>query len=232
MFSRKLNRFWKCLKRFMPRSLRTRAISLTTQGPVSRVFGFNRGTPIDRYYIESFLRSHAALITGSVLEIADSTYTKKFATPPFHPEILHFEQSPHATIIGDLTQQETLPHKTMNCFICTQTLNFIYDIHSAMRGARYLLKDTGVLLATVSGLAQISRYDMDRWGDYWRLTDRSLARLAEDAGFSKVQVVSYGNAMAASAFIQGLACEDLPVPKLLDAVDPDYPILLGLVAHA
>jgi hypothetical protein len=32
------------------------------------------------------------------------------------------------------------------------------------------LKPGGVLLATVSGISQISRYDMYRWGDYWRFT--------------------------------------------------------------
>lgn len=40
--------------------------------------GFGRGTPIDRYYLESFLSAHSKDIKGDVLEIAENTYTKKF----------------------------------------------------------------------------------------------------------------------------------------------------------
>lgn len=40
--------------------------------------GFGRGTPIDRYYLESFLSVHAKDIRGDVLEIAEDTNTKRF----------------------------------------------------------------------------------------------------------------------------------------------------------
>src|SRR5262245_54268962 len=42
--------------------------------PVSRTFGFDRGLPIDRYYIESFLAEHALDIRGRTLEVADNAY--------------------------------------------------------------------------------------------------------------------------------------------------------------
>ena len=44
--------------------------------PVSREFGFERGRPIDRWYIERFLREHAGDVRGRVLEVAESTYTQ------------------------------------------------------------------------------------------------------------------------------------------------------------
>ena len=49
---------------------------------LSRDFGFDRGTPIDRYYIESFLSTHASDIRGHVLEVADNTYTRRFGGDP------------------------------------------------------------------------------------------------------------------------------------------------------
>ncbi|GEM_PF-2898356 len=70
-----------------------------------------------------------------------------------------------------MTNINTLPSNTIDCFIVTQTLNFIYDVKSAVRGIFHMLKDGGIILATVAGISQISRYDMDRWGDYWRFTD-------------------------------------------------------------
>lgn len=134
------------------------SISLKT---ISNVFGYDRGTPIDRYYIEKFLSKNSEYINGTVLEIAENTYSKKFASGEIKQEILHFDNT-NATIVGDLTKIKTLPEDKIDCFICTQTLNFIYDIKSALKSAKYFLKDGGVLLATVSGLSQISRYDMDR----------------------------------------------------------------------
>jgi glycosyltransferase involved in cell wall biosynthesis len=49
--------------------------------PVSRVFGYDRGLPVDRYYIEGFLFHHANDIAGRVLEIADNDTPSNSAEP-------------------------------------------------------------------------------------------------------------------------------------------------------
>ncbi|MDR2147155.1 MAG: class I SAM-dependent methyltransferase [Tannerella sp.] len=200
--------------------------------PISSQFGFDRGTPIDRYYIEKFLQKHAPQIKGNVLEISESTYSIKFGNQITSFEILHFDDSNRkATIIGDLTDTTTLPENKIDCFICTQTFNFIYEVRKAIAGSYHLLKSGGVLLATVSGLSQISRYDMDRWGDYWRFTDISAKRLFEECfGNANVEIETFGNVLAAKAFLDGLAVEDLPESTLLDAVDKDYQITIGIKA--
>ena len=147
-------------------------------------------------------------------------------------EILHYDNSnQNATIIGDLTRKESLPSNEIDCFICTQTFNVIYDIKKAIEGAHFLLKENGILLATVAGLTQISRYDMERWGDYWRFTDLSIKKLFEESGFNEVEVTVFGNILAAIALLQGLAVEDLPEASLLDNVDQDYQITIGIVAR-
>lgn len=46
--------------------------------PISNLYGWDRGTPVDRYYIEKFLDKHRDAIQGHVLEISEDTYTKKF----------------------------------------------------------------------------------------------------------------------------------------------------------
>src|SRR5947207_406343 len=43
-------------------------------------WGAERGTPVDRYYIERFLERHRADIRGRVLEVRDSRYTDRFGT--------------------------------------------------------------------------------------------------------------------------------------------------------
>ena len=200
--------------------------------PVSTKFGFDRGTPMDRYYIEKFLQTNFECIQGKVLEIGESTYSRKFGKNSTSFEILHFDDSnKHATIIGDLTDSSTLPEDKIDCFICTQTFNFIYDVKKAIAGSRYLLKPGGVLLATVSGISQISRYDMDRWGDYWRFTDRSAKLLFEECfGPGNVEIETFGNVLTAKSFLDGLAVEDLPDKTKLDVADKDYPVTIGIKA--
>lgn len=200
--------------------------------PISRKFGFDRGCPIDRYYIDSFLKQNQNLITGSVLEITESTYSKQFGHDIASYEVLHYDDSnKKATIVGDLTKPETLPKERIDCFICTQTLNFIFDVPKAIEGSYKVLKQGGTLLCTVSGISQISRYDMDRWGDYWRFTDLSIRKLMESVfGEGNVEIVTFGNALAATAFLQGLAIDDLPDTSLLDKKDLDYQITIGIKA--
>lgn len=199
--------------------------------PISPIFGCDRGTPIDRYYIENFLTENKSRIQGVCCEIAEDAYCKGLGHNIIKQEIFDYNSSnPRATIVGDLTKNNTLPENILDCFVCTQTFNFIYDIKAAFAGSYKMLKHGGVLLATVSGLSQISRYDMDRWGDYWRFTDLSLKKIAEETGFSEVQIKNYGNALAATAFIQGIAIEDLTNVRLLDEHDDNYQVTLGLVA--
>lgn len=204
---------------------------LKRAGPISHMFGFDRGTPINRYYIEKFLLANSHLIKGSVLEVENNFYTKKFGQEGIVSEVLHYDSSsPTATIVGDLTKKSTLKENHIDCFICTQTLDFIYNVKEALRGCHYLLKQDGILLGTVSGISQISRYDMDRWGDYWRFTDRSIKMLLEETGFKKIKIITMGNALSAMALLQGIAVEDLPKVSLLNEHDEDYQVTICFIA--
>lgn len=205
---------------------------LASTAPVSRKLGHDRGLPIDRHYIEQFLREHSGDIRGRVLEIGSSRYVRAFGRSVSASDVLHATaDNDAATIVGDLTRHKTLPHAAYDCFICTQTLNFIYDVAAAVDGIAHVLRPGGVVLATVSGISQISRYDMERWGDYWRFTDASLRRLFEPAFGDAIEIHTYGNVAAAMAFLQGLAVEDLPDRDVLDHRDPDYQVTLAVRAR-
>ena len=103
--------------------------SLRRLQPISRVFGFDRGLCIDRYYIDQFLSAHASDTQGRVLEIGDGTYTRKYGGDRVtKSDVLHaVEGNPKATIVADLTSAGHIPSNTFDCIICTQTLQFIYD---------------------------------------------------------------------------------------------------------
>lgn len=225
------------LAEFMRRLIRKKVQvvfnDLCRSEPVSRRFGCDRGTPVDRHYIEQFLAEKAELIRGRVLEVGDSRYTRRFGGEHVTGiDVLH--RAPvggEVTLIGDLTDLSTLPEGQFDCFICTQTFNFVYDVRSAVLGAHHLLRPGGVLLATVAGISQISRYDMDRWGDYWRFTNASARKLFGTAFGGGVEVRPFGNLVAALALLQGVAVEDLPDRSLLGPEDEDYQLIIAVAAR-
>jgi SAM-dependent methyltransferase len=200
--------------------------------PISSDYGNSRGQEIDRYYIEKFLSQFASDIRGRVLEIKHNTYTQKYGQDRVtKSDVLHkTEGNPDATIVADLSNASHLPSDTFDAIIFTQTLQFIYDTKSTIAALYRMLKPGGTLLATTSGMAQISREDFVQWGEYWRFTSLS-ARLVFEESFPKdsLTVYAYGNVLAAISFLEGLAAEDLKKEEL-DTVDPNYEILIAVRA--
>jgi SAM-dependent methyltransferase len=206
--------------------------TLRSLEPVSRTFGHDRGTPIDRYYIESFLEHHRGDIHGRVLEVGDATYTHRFGGDRVTcADILHTPPGGRsATIIGDLATGDGIPTAAFDAIILTQVLPFIFDVRAAVRNCHAALKPGGIVLATVPCISQISEYDMQCWGDFWRFTPLSARRLFEEAFIGgTIEVQAHGNALAATAFLQGLATEELTAEEL-DHHDPVYPLIVTIRA--
>jgi SAM-dependent methyltransferase len=200
--------------------------------PVSRWFGCERGIPLDRLYIEQFLRRNAEKIRGHVLEVSEDRYTRRFGADRVEScDILHvMPGNPVATVVADLADAPAIRDRTYDCVVITQTLQMIYNLPAAMQTLHRILKPGGAVLATVPGISQISRSDMEQWGDFWRFTTASATRLFTEAfPTGKVDVSVYGNVLVASAFLYGLASEDLTDAEI-GAHDLDYQLLIGVCA--
>lgn len=221
------------IKRILTRQLTSRlefegAIAVT---PVSDVFGIDRGTPLDRVFISRFLQQHGEIIRGDCLEVEEPAYTRKFGQPGHVAHSLKLTPTPDGAgkneVVADLTRPETVPEARFDTFICTQTLNFIFDLDPVIASIHKLLKPGGHALITVAGISQISRYDYERWGDYWRFTDQSLRKLLtrrfDEAG---CKIETYGNVATACLFLQGLAYEDIHDKSILGAVDKNYQMVI------
>lgn len=196
--------------------------------PVSRDFGYDRGSPVDRYYIERFLAERRAAITGRVLEVKDAGYTTRFGSGVTHADVLDVDRSnARATIMGDLQALDGVADDTFDCFVLTQTLQLVYDLEAAVGHVHRILRPGGTLLATVPVVSRVMSMP-GRFDDYWRFTQASCERLF--GGFGEVEVVSYGNVLASTAFLRGLAADELR-RRDLDVVDPDYATLLGVAAR-
>lgn len=199
--------------------------------PIDPNWGFERGTPIDRVYVETFVGGHAEDIRGRVLEIAAPDYTTRFGRDVEHVDILMAsEGSPRATIVGDLADAPHIPSDAFDCAIVTQTLQFVWDVRAALATLHRVLAPGGVLLATVPGITKISPPEDEQFGEWWHFTARSAHRLAEEAfGPANVEVRSFGNVLSAAGFLYGLAASDLR-PEELDAHDRLYEVTVGVRA--
>jgi SAM-dependent methyltransferase len=198
--------------------------------PLSEAWGFDRGTPVDRYYIERFLDQHREVIRGRVLEVRDSAYTDRYGSDVVQRDVLDINAAnPNATIVADLAAAGTVPADLFDCFVLSQTLQFIYDTSAAIAHAHRILRPGGVLLVTVPAISRIApRYGLQT--DYWRFTSASCGRLFGDVfGPQQVIVNSYGNVLTAMAFLTGMAYEELS-RRELDDYDAYFPVIIGVRA--
>jgi SAM-dependent methyltransferase len=199
--------------------------------PIDPNWGFERGTPIDRVYVERFVGGHASDIRGRVLEIAAPDYATRFGSGVERVDILMArEGTPQATIVADLANAPQIPDDTFDCAIVTQTLQFVWDAPAALSTLHRILAPGGVLLATVPGITKISPPEDEEFGEWWHFTARSARRLAEQAfGEGSVEVEAFGNVLAATGFLYGLAASDLRAGEL-DARDRLYEVVVGIRA--
>jgi glycosyltransferase involved in cell wall biosynthesis len=204
---------------------------LASMQPFSRAFGYDRGGPVDRYYIEEFLEKNSFLVKGRVLEVGDNDYTLRFGGAKItQSDILHInETNPKATFIGDLANAPNLPDDAFDCIVLTQTLQFIYDYKEALKTCYRILKPGGSLLLTAPGITSI---DVGEWKStwYWAFTDIAIKRVLEET-FSENNVVveAFGNVMTATAFLYGMGLPEVKKQQL-DFYDPSYQVIITAIA--
>ena len=201
--------------------------------PVSRNFGLDRGRPVDRYYIEGFLERHREMIAGRVLEVGDASYTRRFGGERVtRSDVLHTPPGgKSATVVGDFETGNGIPAGAFDCIILTQVLPFLFDVRAAVANVHAALRPGGIVLASVPCISQISQFDMERWGDFWRFTNLSARRLFEEAFVGgDVEIEAHGNVLAATAFLHGMAAEELTREEL-DHHDAGYQVIVTIRAR-
>jgi len=194
--------------------------------PISPDWGFQRGGPVDRYYIENFLRKNSSLIKGRALEVKDDDYLRKFGSQVTKYEILDVDKdNPKATIIADLASADNVPSNAYDCIVLTQVLQLIYDLRSTIKHLHRSLKPGGVLLITVPG---ITHFIHEIYHPYWcwAFTEKSVRMLLEEE-FEKenITIETHGNVLTAASFLHGVGAGEL-TKEQYDHVDRDYQLVI------
>ena len=196
--------------------------------PISPNWGVDRGLPIDRYHIQLFVSRWKEDIRGHVLEFANDRYTRRYGGEGVAKiDVLHDKSgNPSATIVADLQCAPQLPSEIFDCIICTQVLEYVYDLPAAVRTLYRLLKPGGVLLVSVPGICKIAHEDVGIRSEYWRFTSASVKRLFEETcPTAQRELQAYGNVLTAITFLHGVAAEELTHDEL-NYHDPYYESLI------
>lgn len=197
--------------------------------PISVSYGFDRGKPVDRYYIEAFMEKYESDVKGVCLEITDNAYTVRYGKNRVtKSEVLDINQgNKQANIYGDLQSIPQIPDNTYDCVILTQTILMIPDYEAAIRESKRILKPGGILLVTLSTLSPVwnIKYHM------WRFTGASANYIfSKYFDKAKLTVETWGNALSGQAFWVGMAVEDL-TKKELEHNDPYFPVIVTIRAQ-
>jgi SAM-dependent methyltransferase len=206
-----------------PRAVLTRTALRRLRGPISTAFGYDRGTPLDRPYIEQFLAVHAGDVRGRVMEVKSDDYTRRFGGADVsHIDVVDVDpDNARATRTADLDAPAALEAGRYDCILLTQVLQFLTPA-KALPTLYEALAPGGVLLMTAPALAAQETQDSDRWrfppAGVQDLLDTLLPAEAE------CSVQGRGNAVVAAAFLLGLAVEEVGVDAL-EPVDWRFPVV-------
>lgn len=193
--------------------------------PFSTEFGWDRGTPIDRYYVDRFFEQHRELITGDVLEIEQSIYTRRYGHDLRTVHSFDIDPRHGSTFVCDLAHSENiLPSASYDCVLMPCTLSLLREIVPCLRNALRVVKPGGVILTNGAGLIPFDGADKDFWHcspEGWRHLTSSVWPGCE------VIVEGYGNCLAVVAANLGLAMEELK-PAELDYCDEILPVVTNI----
>ncbi len=164
-----------------------------------------------------------------MLEVMNGGYTDRFGAGVTQSDVLDVDATnPAATIVADLAAADAVPSEGFDCFVLTQTLQYVYDLEGAVAHTHRILRPGGTLLCTVPAVSRIGSRELA--SEHWRLTAASCTKLFGDAfPGGAVEVRTRGNVLSAVAFLVGMAAEEL-TRRELEHDDPFFPVVVTVRA--
>jgi len=214
----------RCILRGLPTP---RWGNLRRTEPFSTSFGFDRGTPVDRFYLQTFFHARRAAITGRVLEVQVPSYTKTYGHDVEVSHTVDIDPGFGATYTCDLADATQIPRDSYDCFLAPQTLQHVADLDRVLQTMLRVVKPGGWILASAPVLLPLIP-DAD---DNWRLSPAGWrTTLSRVWPGQEVAIEGHGNCLSAIAGMHGLTFEELTEEELA-AHDPRYPVLVTIACR-
>lgn len=194
--------------------------------PMCHACGFTRATPIDRYYLQKFVREINDKVVGDVLEIGAVPKDKEFYdfSDRKSYKVLNLEPGIGVDLVGDAHDLSLIEPESLDSIIIFNVLEHCYAPWQVVQNIHTWLKPGGKCFCLVPSAQRLH----DRPADYWRPLPDGISLLFK--GFSQKQMYVYGNPLSVIAIFHGVATEEL-TPEELDVFHPDYPVLTCIVAE-
>jgi hypothetical protein len=196
--------------------------------PFSSTYGFERGTPIDRYYLHQFLAAHRGVIRGDVLEVQTTDHTVRFGRGVTRAHTFDVVPDFHPTYLCDISHcADVIPNRAYDCLLLPNALPHFRELDLALAQIARIVRPGGAILASAAGLLPLTG-DVP---DYWRFSPVGWREKlnASWPGMS-IEITGHGNCLSAVGAQLGLALEELREAEL-NVRDERFPVLTTIVCR-
>ncbi|WP_341529138.1 methyltransferase domain-containing protein [Nostoc sp. UHCC 0302] len=198
---------------------------LKRQFPLCHKFGFTRGTPIDRYYLDQFVNEIRHQVVGSVLEIGGTLLNKEIYQF-FHAteyQTLDVVSRPGVTLVGDIHNSTIIIPESLDTILLFNVLEHCHNPWVVVQNIYNWLRVGGKCFCMVPSAQRLHNAPKD----YWRPLPDGMKELFQD--FSEHNLHIYGNPLTVLASFMGVAVQELSTQDL-DDFHPDYPVATCIAA--
>lgn len=194
--------------------------------PFDPMFGFTRGTPIDRYYLDRFIEHIRPEVRGAVLEIGGSRANREKYRfdAAIEYRAMDVQRSPDVDLVGDAHDRGAIPPGTLDAIVIFNVLEHCARPWIVAENLHAWLRVGGKVFAMVPSVQRVH----GRPKDYWRPYPDGMEALF--AHFARSRLFVYGNPLTSLAATMGIAVEELSTDEL-DRVNAAYPVATCVVAE-
>ena len=145
--------------------------------------------PVRRNALAAFVKEFAASLPAGARVLDAGAGSMPYSALLAHTQYmtLDWPNSVHGRkpdIVGDLSKPVQAPDESFDAVLCTEVLEHIFDVPSAISEVHRLLQPGGRLAGTTPFLIQLHEQPYD----YWRPTAYALEQSLAQAGFTDIQV--------------------------------------------
>ncbi|WP_157496737.1 methyltransferase domain-containing protein [Hahella ganghwensis] len=195
------------------------------KSPFCHSFGFSRGTPIDRYYLDKFVSCIRHQVKGVTIEIGGvSDNLQNYGLERVTSfQTVDIEPGEGVNIVGDIHDRSILAPESVDSLIIFNVLEHCHSPWQVAENIRYWLKEGGKCFGMVPNAQRLHNFP----GDYWRPLPDGVRHLFKE--FSQLELDVYGNPQTVVASFMGVAAKELTANEL-DATHPEYPVATCFIA--